>query len=79
MYKDRDETVEAAIECAKLIATKSPVAVQGTKVNLNYSRDHSEKDGLEFMQVWNMCMLQSEDLANSFAALKGQAPEYGDF
>ena len=39
----------AAIEMASDIAEKSPVAVQGTKVNLNYARDHSVQDALEFV------------------------------
>lgn len=34
---------------ASEIAEKSPVAVQGTKVNLNYVRDHSVQDGLDFV------------------------------
>ena len=33
---------------AKKIAGLSPVAVQGTKLNLNYSRDHSTTDGLKY-------------------------------
>ena len=39
----------AAIEMASDIAEKSPVAIQGTKVNLNYARDHSVQDALEFV------------------------------
>ena len=43
------ETKQAALECAldmgKLIATKSPVAVQGTKEVINFSRDHTIADG----------------------------------
>ena len=31
------------------IAARSPVAVQGTKVNLLYSRDHPVPDSLRFM------------------------------
>lgn len=56
------------------------MAVQGTKVALNYSRDHSEKDGLEFMQIWNMAMLQSEDFitATTSLATKQDAPEFAD-
>ena len=41
--------MDAAIEMASEIAEKSPVAVQGTKVNLNYARDHSVQDALEFV------------------------------
>ena len=33
-------------------------ALQGTKLNLNYTRDHPVRDGLEWAQLWNMSMLQ---------------------
>ncbi|GMS94114.1 hypothetical protein PENTCL1PPCAC_16289, partial [Pristionchus entomophagus] len=36
-----DAVLAAAKETAKTIATSSPVAVQGTKVVLNYARDHT--------------------------------------
>lgn len=38
-----------AVEMAAEIAGRSPVAVQGTKVNLLYSRDHSVAEGLDYM------------------------------
>jgi hypothetical protein len=41
--------MDAGFELAKLIASKSPIAVQGSKINLNYSRDHSVEDGLKFV------------------------------
>lgn len=41
--------LDAAISLANLIAEKSPVAVQGTKINLNYSRDHTADESLEYM------------------------------
>lgn len=65
---------------ARNIALRSPVAVQGTKVALNYSRDHSEKDGLEFMQIWNMCMIQSEDFVIAATAVSNKQadPEFAD-
>jgi delta(3,5)-delta(2,4)-dienoyl-CoA isomerase len=34
---------------ASKIATMSPIAVTGTKHNLNYSRDHSVEEGLKYM------------------------------
>ena len=34
---------------AETIAQMSPVAVQGTKVNLNYARDHNIQEGLDFV------------------------------
>lgn len=39
----------AALELAAEIAARSPVAVQGTKANLIYSRDHSVDEGLNYM------------------------------
>lgn len=45
VYDNKEQTVAKAIELASLMASKSPVAVQGTKEILNYSRDHSVKDG----------------------------------
>lgn len=41
--------MSAALKLAKVIASKSPVAIQGTKIALNFSRDHSVADGLNFM------------------------------
>lgn len=41
--------MDAALELAQVIAEKSPVAVQGTKINLNYSRDHTSDESLEYM------------------------------
>ena len=37
----RDEVVAAALETAKLIAEKSPIAVLGTKRILLHARDHT--------------------------------------
>lgn len=80
VFGSSENTVQGAIDLARSIASRSPVAVQGTKVALNYSRDHSEKDGLEFMQIWNMAMLQSEDFitATTSLATKQDAPEFAD-
>lgn len=45
VYDSKKEALERALHLAKLIATKSPVAVQGTKQVINYSRDHQIVDG----------------------------------
>lgn len=45
VYDDKASTVQAAIDLAEVMASKSPVAVQGTKELLNWSRDHSVQDG----------------------------------
>lgn len=49
VYPDRPALIEAAVEMASLIASKSPVAVQVSKINLNYSRDHTVDESLDYM------------------------------
>lgn len=49
VFPDKEVMLEAAFALAAEISSKSPVAVQGTKVNLLYSRDHSVAEGLNFM------------------------------
>ena len=62
VFDDKEAMLKSALETAALIASKSPVAVQGTKVQLNYSSDHSVEESLRNIVTWNAAMLQSEDL-----------------
>lgn len=39
--------LKTVFEVAQSIAEKSPVAVQGTKKSLVYSRDHTVQEGLD--------------------------------
>lgn len=72
-----DEARAAALATATEIASKSPVAVVGTKHVLNYSRDHPTAQSLEYQVVWNSVMLQSEDiLASAQAAMTKQKATY---
>lgn len=41
VHETKSKAVEAGFKMAELLATKSPVAVQGTKELLNHARDHS--------------------------------------
>jgi len=68
VYPTKEEMMAGVLEMAASIAAKSPVAVQGTKVNLIYSRDHSPDEGLDYIARFNMSMLQSEDVMKSAMA-----------
>eukprot|EP00092_Neocalanus_flemingeri_P037841 GFUD01041191.1.p1 GENE.GFUD01041191.1~~GFUD01041191.1.p1 ORF type:complete len:343 (+),score=127.11 GFUD01041191.1:109-1029(+) len=68
VFQTKEEMMSAAMDMATMIAAKSPVAVQGTKMNLVYSREHSVEEGLDQVAKWNMTMLQSEDLMKSAMA-----------
>lgn len=64
-----DDALAAAEAMARAICAKSPLAIAGIKQVLNYGRDHSISDGLEYVAVWNAGMLQGEDMT---AAVKAQ-------
>lgn len=49
LFPNKEDMLEAAFTLAAEISTKSPVAVQGTKMNLIYSRNHSVADSLNYM------------------------------
>ena len=66
--KTQEELYKSAMDLAKSIASKSPVAVAGSKHNLIYSRDHSVNDSLNHMAIWNGSMLQTNDLEECMRA-----------
>jgi enoyl-CoA hydratase len=77
VFPDREQLLDAALTTAGRIAQKSPLAVRGTEQVLNYSRDHSIQDGLEYVANWNAATLISEDLEKAvMAGMSGQVPEY---
>lgn len=62
IFPDKSSMMDSVLDLASNIASKSPVAVQGTKISLVYSRDHSVSEGLQHVALWNSSMIQSEDL-----------------
>ena len=63
-----DDALAAAEAMARAICAKSPLAIAGIKQVLNYGRDHSISDGLEYVAVWNAGMLQGEDMTAAVKA-----------
>jgi enoyl-CoA hydratase len=68
VFIDTDSMLKAVMETARQIASNSPVAVMGSKLMLNYARDHSVADSLEYMATWQAGMFQQADILESFAA-----------
>ncbi len=68
IYEDQDAMDDAILEIAKQIASKSPMAIWGTKQTLNYGRDHSVADSLEYIATWNAAMFDPDDMAEAFMA-----------
>ncbi|CAO3606798.1 unnamed protein product [Mucor hiemalis] len=72
--EDQESVLAEALKTAKFIASKSPVAVLGTKHLLNYSRDHSVAEGLTYTLAWNAAMLNTEDIPLSIQAFVSKKP-----
>ena len=67
-FDSKDELYEYVEGIAKTIASKSPVVIRGTKNVLNYSRDHSVEDSLNYVTTWNAGMIFSKDIMEAMAA-----------
>ncbi|KAI6661958.1 Delta(3,5)-Delta(2,4)-dienoyl-CoA isomerase, mitochondrial-like [Oopsacas minuta] len=77
IFVNKEEMMKFALETCTIIASKSPIAIQTSKKSINYSRDHSVKEGLEHVAAWNMTMLQSEDLIKAvMAAVNKEKPVF---
>ena len=68
VFSSHEVMVDAVLEIASEIATKSPLAIWGTKESINYTRDHSVADSLNFIATWQAGMYQPKDMASVFEA-----------
>ncbi|EON68528.1 hypothetical protein W97_07786 [Coniosporium apollinis CBS 100218] len=68
VFGDKAEALREGFRIAGVVAGKSPVAVQGTKSIVNYSRDHSVEEGLNYTAIWNAAMVQTEDVKAAMLA-----------
>lgn len=77
IFDTKEEMYEAAQKLAETIAKKSPVAIVGSKISLNYSMDHSVEDGLNHIITLNSGLLQSIDTAEAaMASLSKKVPKF---
>ena len=68
VYNSQEEMVNAAKEMANEIAKKSPIAIYGLKALMNYSRDHTISDSLDFNALWSGAMLSQRDMEEAIKA-----------
>lgn len=77
VFPDQQTMLTQVMTIAAEIASKAPLAVYGSKRIINYSRDHTTADGLDYIRTWNASMLQREEIAEAMSASKEQRE--GDF
>jgi enoyl-CoA hydratase len=68
VFADQASMLVGVLQVANEIAERSPLAVHGSKEMLNYARDHSVADGLNYIAAWQSGMFQSADMLECFTA-----------
>ena len=77
LYESHEALIEGALDIANEIASNSPAAVYGCKKVIDYSRDHTIEEGLEWINMWNASMLSQSELMEGFRSYKDKS--VGDF
>ncbi|UUZ52039.1 hypothetical protein LP420_36710 [Massilia sp. B-10] len=79
MFDSREALQAGVREIAATIAAKSPLSIRGSKEMINYARDHTVADGLNYVATWNAAMLMSDDLQKAMmAGMSKQTPAFKD-
>jgi enoyl-CoA hydratase len=77
VFDTPEAMLAAALQCAREIASKPPIAIWGTKQAVNYARDHSVEDSLRQMGWLQGAIWSNRHVGESIAAMK--AKRSGDF
>jgi enoyl-CoA hydratase len=79
VFDDQESMLSGVHEIAAEIASKSPLAVHGTKEMVLYTRDHTVEDSLKYIAAWQTGMFQPGDMAETFVAKsEGREPKFDD-
>ncbi len=68
VFESQEILLNAANKLANEIASKSPVAIYGLKAVMNYSRDHTVSESLEYNALWSGAMLSQKDMTEAMTA-----------
>jgi enoyl-CoA hydratase len=79
VFDTHDALLAGVMEIAGKVAAHSPLAVTGCKRMINYARDHSTADALDYIALWNAAMLRAADIKESYVAKsESRAPVFAD-
>ncbi len=86
VFESPEACLEAALQCAREIAAKPPVAIWGTKQVIHYARDHSVDDSLRQMGWVQGAIWSNAHVREAVTAMKERRdgrfpplPPLGDF
>lgn len=78
-FATQEAMLAHVMELAHEIAAKAPVAVAGSKRMINYARDHSIADGLDYIATWQAGMFAPPHMMEAFAAkAQKREPNFAD-
>jgi enoyl-CoA hydratase len=77
VFSSHEEMLAGVMEIAGEIASKPPLAVYGCKRMINYSKDHTTADTLDYIAIWNASFLQGQEMQEAMMANAEKRP--GDF
>ena len=78
-YADKETMMAEVTKIAQQIAAKSPLVIRGTKEIIQYTRDHSVQESLNYMATYNAAYLMSNDILEAFqATMTKQTPVFED-
>ena len=69
IHADAESVVSAALDMARQIASRAPLAVSGSKAAITYARDHTVAEGLEWAAIMQGSLWNTPDI---MAAIQGR-------
>ena len=68
VFDTQEALLAHVMATAMEIASKSPLAVTGSKVMINYAREHDTEDALDYLAVWQSSMFSGPHMGEAFVA-----------
>ncbi len=68
VFDTQEALLEHVLATAREIASKSPLAVTGSKVMINYAREHNTEDALDYLAIWQSSMFSGPHMGEAFMA-----------
>lgn len=77
VLNNKQELIQEGLKLAQYIASKSPIAVQGSKNILDASWGRTVEENLNYTAVWNMGMMQSTDMQRAMlSGIQKKQPKF---
>ena len=77
VFESQETLADEVQKIAQNIAKKSPLVTRVIKKQINYARDHSVRDSLEFHATWNASLISGKDMQEAMTSYMNKTE--GDF